>query len=92
MCAEKEPLDCHRTLLVARKLAALNIPITHILADGRVESQEQAMRRLIEMYEGAQGNLFSTFEEQVDSACARQERRIAYTPKPGAAVPTGDNT
>ena len=27
MCAEKEPLECHRTILVSRHLAALGIEI-----------------------------------------------------------------
>ena len=34
MCAEKEPLDCHRTLLVARALDAQGVDIAHIHADG----------------------------------------------------------
>src|SRR5579871_3205141 len=33
MCAEKEPLECHRTILVARHLEPLRIEIRHILAD-----------------------------------------------------------
>ena len=34
MCAEKEPLDCHRTVLVSRRLAERGMPIEHLLADG----------------------------------------------------------
>jgi uncharacterized protein (DUF488 family) len=34
MCAEKEPLDCHRTVLVARRLAERNVAVEHLLADG----------------------------------------------------------
>jgi uncharacterized protein (DUF488 family) len=36
MCAEKAPLDCHRTVLVARHLAARGNPVAHILADGGI--------------------------------------------------------
>lgn len=36
MCAEKEPLDCHRTVLVARRLAERGLAIEHLLADGAV--------------------------------------------------------
>lgn len=46
MCAEKEPLDCHRTLLVSRALQQRGASIAHILADGTVETQAQAMARL----------------------------------------------
>ena len=34
MCAEKEPLDCHRTVLVSRRLAERGVSIDHLLADG----------------------------------------------------------
>ena len=34
MCAEKEPLDCHRTILVSRGLAERGETIEHLLADG----------------------------------------------------------
>jgi uncharacterized protein (DUF488 family) len=42
MCAEKEPLECHRTILVARHLVAAGAEVKHILADGRLESQGEA--------------------------------------------------
>src|SRR5450432_3803767 len=32
LCAEKEPIECHRTILVARHLTALGIDAQHILA------------------------------------------------------------
>jgi uncharacterized protein (DUF488 family) len=34
MCAEKEPLECHRVLLVSRRLAERGTAIEHLLADG----------------------------------------------------------
>lgn len=48
MCAEREPLDCHRTVLVARRLAARGWPIRHILADGQLEDHADTERRLID--------------------------------------------
>ena len=49
MCAEEEPLECHRTILVARHLAALGIDVQHILANGKLESHADALRRLSRM-------------------------------------------
>ena len=37
MCAEREPLDCHRCLLVARRLAERGLAVGHILHDGTIE-------------------------------------------------------
>jgi uncharacterized protein (DUF488 family) len=47
MCAEKEPLDCHRCLLVARALAADGIRVGHILADTSVEPHTATEDRLL---------------------------------------------
>ncbi len=46
-CAEKEPLSCHRTLLVGHELTKRGIPVRHILSDGSIESHENAMTRLL---------------------------------------------
>ena len=46
MCAEREPLDCHRTLLVSRHLIRRGVSIRHILVDGALESGEAAEARL----------------------------------------------
>ncbi len=49
MCAEREPLDCHRTILVARHLkASPDLAIRHILADGSLEEHGAVERRLVE--------------------------------------------
>ena len=40
MCAERDPLDCHRYLLIGRHLASRAIPVAHILASGEMEAQE----------------------------------------------------
>lgn len=40
MCAEKDPLDCHRTVLVSRRLAERGVAIDHLLADGRQASHD----------------------------------------------------
>lgn len=47
MCAERDPLDCHRAILVARHLAPKGFAIAHIHADGRIEAQGEFERRLI---------------------------------------------
>ena len=48
MCAEKDPLDCHRTVLVAPELINRGIAVAHILANGDLESHDEAMDRLRE--------------------------------------------
>ncbi|WP_025770471.1 DUF488 domain-containing protein [Thioalkalivibrio sp. HK1] len=52
MCAEKEPLHCHRTLLVSHALVKEGSRVVHILADGSAEPHRQTMDRLIRGVEG----------------------------------------
>jgi uncharacterized protein (DUF488 family) len=37
LCAEREPLDCHRCLLVARSLSERGLAVAHIMHDGTLE-------------------------------------------------------
>jgi len=47
MCAEREPLDCHRFLLVARHLHRRGVPLRHILADRAIEEHGATEQRLL---------------------------------------------
>ncbi len=78
MCAEKEPLDCHRTLLVAKALAARGQKVLHIHADGQLETHEAAMERLLKMTGVPEEDMFLSKEELLAKALARQEEQVAY--------------
>lgn len=78
MCAEKEPLDCHRTLLVARALEQQGVSIAHILSDGSVEAQQQTMSRLLDLVGLPHTDMFRSHEELVETACELREQKIAY--------------
>ena len=77
MCAEKEPLECHRALLVAPALEARGVPVSHILADGALETHADAMYRLLAMHdEPEQGDLFGHLDTRVEGAIAKQAARF----------------
>jgi uncharacterized protein (DUF488 family) len=88
MCAEKEPLECHRTLLVARALDKQGINISHILGDGLLESHRNTMERLLDIA-GLRLGLFSSRQELIAQALARQEEKIAYVDDKLAAEASG---
>lgn len=46
MCSEKEPLDCHRAILIARHLELRGFAVKHILDTNRVEDHTASMQRL----------------------------------------------
>jgi uncharacterized protein (DUF488 family) len=78
MCAEKEPLDCHRTLLVSRALEAEGVTVMHILADGSIETHHDTMWRLVAKTGLAKDDLFADRTQLIDEACAIHEQKIAY--------------
>ena len=84
MCAEKDPLECHRTILVSRHLDVNGIAVQHILGDGSLESHEQAMFRLLATLK-IPANMLSSSEELLAEAYRVQGERIAYVAK---KVPT----
>ncbi len=90
MCAEKEPLDCHRTLLVARALDELGVPVDHILADGRLESQGDAMVRLLDVVGLPREDLLQSRQELITQALALQEERVAFVDEKLATEAAGD--
>jgi len=78
MCAEKEPLECHRTLLVARHLDALGLAVQHIHADGQLESHPDAVNRLVRRLNMPDKDMFRSHSDVIADAYRMQERRIAY--------------
>jgi uncharacterized protein (DUF488 family) len=89
MCAEKEPLECHRTILVARQLALRGIAVQHILEDGSLETHQDTLGRLREKLKLPECDLFRTPEDIIEEAYRLQGERIAYELEM-AAGPPGD--
>ena len=79
MCTEKDPLECHRTLLVAASLSNRGVAVEHILVDGNLESHDRAMDRLMGIFKlSPNGDMFSSREEFVATAVERQAKKIAH--------------
>jgi len=44
MCAEEDPLNCHRRLLIGRVLRERGIALDHIRGDGRLQTEDELLR------------------------------------------------
>lgn len=78
MCAEKEPLDCHRTILVSQELSKAGCEVQHIHQDGSLETHMEALERLLDVTGIPRTDLFKSKEELLHEALEKQESRIAY--------------
>ena len=50
MCKERDPIDCHRNILVAREFHKQNYKVYNILEDSKIQNQEHIEKRLLDMY------------------------------------------
>lgn len=80
MCAEKDPVTCHRMILVCRNMRPFAARIKHILADGALETNAQAERRLQRQL-GIYSDLLRDEQQSIEDAYDAQGRAMAYTPK-----------
>lgn len=85
MCTEKDPIDCHRAILVARAFDLRGIEVNHILADGTLQNQRKLDSRLLDMYfpEREQLSIFNynnipSDDEYVVQAYRKRNEEIGY--------------
>jgi uncharacterized protein (DUF488 family) len=78
LCAEKDPLECHRCILVSPHLRQRGLNVFHILTDGTLETCEQTESRLLQMFELPERELFRSTDEIVAEAYKLQGEKIAY--------------
>jgi len=79
MSAETDPLTCHRAILVCRHLATRGIAAQHVLEDGRLESHDDALSRLLAELGIGERDLFRPRDELIAEAYDRRGQEITYT-------------
>jgi uncharacterized protein (DUF488 family) len=77
LCAEKDPLECHRTILVCRQFRN-NMAIRHILVNGSIENHTDAENRLLAEEKVPGEDLFTPREQLIAKAYDRRGGKIAY--------------
>ncbi len=80
MCTEKEPLECHRTILICRYLKEHKLCIKHILEDGKIEEHHDTERRLVETLK-IEPTLFGSEKMEsdlIEQAYEQQSQNISH--------------
>jgi uncharacterized protein (DUF488 family) len=94
LCAEKDPITCHRAILVCQHLVPFNLEIAHIHSDGELEYHEDLEERLLQIHnlgDKKENGQLSLFTLETETETPRSERlrqayqiqgdRIAYVEK-----------
>lgn len=88
MCAERDPLDCHRCLLVGRALKERGVTVRHIIGPGETIGQGDIEELLLAMADQSHTDLFTPRRDQVAKAYRHKARRAAFPEKPSEAKKT----
>ncbi|MCC7054867.1 MAG: DUF488 domain-containing protein [Gemmatimonadaceae bacterium] len=78
LCAESDPLECHRFLLIGRALHVMGFDVQHILANGNLESHSAGEQRLLAAAGLEQIDVFSSVDDSFKLAYKRQAQRFAF--------------
>jgi uncharacterized protein (DUF488 family) len=94
MCAEKDPITCHRAILVCQHLVPFNLEIAHIHSNGELEFHENLEERMLKIHnlqETPVQSQLSLFTEEAKNEMERTQRiyqayqrqgdKIAYVEK-----------
>jgi uncharacterized protein (DUF488 family) len=78
LCAEEDPLDCHRGLMITPALVELGFSPGHLRADGSIESTEEMESRLLALTGVGRGILDGLFAATVTAEDRRELLAEAY--------------
>jgi uncharacterized protein (DUF488 family) len=79
LCAEKEPLACHRAILISRNLRERGVGVRHILDSGVLEDHDSSVERLLRVLRLPEEDMFRSRAELVSLAYTLQADKIAYS-------------
>jgi uncharacterized protein (DUF488 family) len=79
MCSEKDPLKCHRTILIGRELKKQGVCLQHILSDAGLIGQDDVEKSLIKFHKlfVSGKSLFDSDIDLVGKAYDLQAKRIS---------------
>lgn len=78
MCAERHPLDCHRCLLVSRRLRERGLGIGHILAGGTIQPHREIEAQLLAIAKADADDMFESEAERLARAYRVYGRKAAF--------------
>jgi len=88
LCAEEDPIECHRFLMICPELVARDVQPQHIRKGGWLESQREAEDRLLEahhFHDVASHSLFAAGRAAaLEDACIAQAEKCAFRADPQA--------
>lgn len=87
MCAEAEPISCHRFSMISYQLIKEDFDVYHILKDGLLKTNGEIERELVSWYRKSlqvplfnQSDYFEDYVQHLARAYIQKNREIGYMP------------
>ena len=78
MCSERDPTECHRTILVSKVLEKRGAEINHILCNGDLEPHRATMLRVLDILGMPREDMLHSQDELIEQAYEGREKQVAY--------------
>ena len=78
LCAEKDPINCHRNILICKNLKSEDINIYHILPFGKIEKNDDTEKRLLKLFGLENDDMFLSYTERLENVYKLQGTKIAF--------------
>lgn len=78
MCSERDPTECHRTILVSKLLEERGAEVNHILGNGQLETHRETMLRVLDLLGTPRGDMLNSQDDLIAQAYDGREKQIAY--------------
>ena len=81
MCSERDPTECHRTILVSKALSERGADVNHILGNGELEPHKETLLRVLDILGMPREDMLHSQDELISRAYEGREKQIAYRRK-----------
>lgn len=78
MCAEKDPIDCHRAILVTRNISKFGVGILHIHSDGSIENNNDFESRLCRFFNRPIQDMFLSERDIIENCYDARHDEISW--------------
>lgn len=78
MCSERDPTECHRTILVSKILHERGADVRHILSSGEIETHKETMLRVLDLLGMPREDMLNSQAELISKAYQGREKQIAH--------------
>lgn len=76
MCAEKDPIRCHRSIMISRRFFERGLNVIHLMPDGLFKTQEQIEQELLEKFFPNRDQMTFFSDPQSDNTLLSQAYRL----------------